>query len=1016
MCGHVRRVSERLRRLAGALLIMLALIGPLVSVHPAPAGAQDGEPPEELTEIWSYEGSDFFETNPRVSNGMVLATTADSTVHAVDAETGEALWQTGTGYLNRPYMQVADGVLFTLTPDDTGLNAFDITPEGAEERWSVELPGPLDSLSTPVTDDGLILLLIDRGGSEEGDLLALNIEDGSEAWTVDVSEIIYGSGIVYTDGVVVTGIDEHLTGLDAATGEELWRVDIDPMTVLLVAGDGALYGAVRESDELFALDIASGDEIWNVTAPTEFNLPITYGDGLFFIDTPLTVEGERVRGILTLDAGTGEEVYTIPAMIGEVTTGTARDDRFYLASNDTVRMDGALEVYSTEDGTLLARTTLNTAGLAVDPESGVIYAASSGDGGDLLHAFEAVGGGAAGGDVENGSDSTAASSGEFPPDLAAMALSPWDLADAGLDNYGHGFSEMVFLEAFAAQFAGNRDLDEDEVADLLSDAGFVRAYYAYFYSPAGDGGSSQVVTSYVFEFEDEDGAAAAWDFLEDESDRDDAEDLDGFDDVADASEATLVTGEDETTGDEYAQIDATLRLGNLHAGVAVIDWTGEEPDEDLMADLLGYALDRVEDGLDADQPAVSNQALRLTGGTVEPFYDFYELRDGEVAWQYGESPDIADDKLDLADEAQQTELYSVWQSLGTWGDTPEDGAWYFLSFRRFEDDDAAADWVALQEENILANERLEDAEVEDADIGDGGIIYSALLASDGVTLYHGATFQSGAFGITIELSAPRVSSPDALEALVDEQLACLEAEVCIEPVEIPGAVEDFVADAEEGAGPDEDETPEADETPDAEETPEDEETEQADGGPVIYEGELYPFAVAYNANDWRIVVEDDPADDDEEWVQFLNEESTVWMVATPQFGADELGDCVDSFRVELGWEDAWVLEPLEELTVDDDRAFASYTMNDRLFGLYGYLSIECRPIDAATVLAIIHYAGADAEGEVPEAEVAAVETLKEGITIDGDADAGVAGSSRMGSAPDLNRVLPESRSALSGRF
>src|SRR5688500_6993535 len=85
--------------------------------------------------------------------------------------------------------------------------------------------------------------------------------------------------------------------------------------------------------------------------------------------------------------------------------------------------------------------------------------------------------------------------GDEPLDLAAMSLTPWDLADAGFDEYGHGFSEMVFLDALVANIAADRGLDEDEVREQLEDAGFLRAYYAYFSSPAENEDVNQMVVS-----------------------------------------------------------------------------------------------------------------------------------------------------------------------------------------------------------------------------------------------------------------------------------------------------------------------------------------------------------------------------------------------------------------------------------------------------------------------------------------------------------------------------------------
>jgi outer membrane protein assembly factor BamB len=954
---------------------LLALVGPISTVQPVPVAAQDEEGTGELTELWSYEPSDALFHDPKVSDGVVLAASEDSVVHAVDAETGKGLWQTSTLYLTSgPYMEVEGSLLLTLSAEPLRLNALDVTPEGSEERWSVELDAVPESSPPSVTEDGLVIVLIEAGSGEQ--VVAFDINDGSEQWRAEAGAFIYTTGYLYADGIVVVGTDEGLAGLDAATGEERWAFDIDGRPKDLVASDGVLFGAILEAEDLFAVDLATGEELWRVAAPTAYNFPLAAGAGLVFVDHMEDVDNESVHAIMALDAQSGDEQYTIMSATGDISGAVVQEGLLYLAANDSVGQDGAIEIYALEDGRLIARTLIDAHGIAV--EGNAIYAPTYNGGNEiLLHAFTFTQG-------ESGSDGESAATGESDAlDLAAMALTPWDLADAGLENYGHGYSEMVPLELFAAGMADARGMPGDEMREQLEEMGFLRAYYAYFYSPAEDEDISQTIVSYVLEFGDEDGAAAAWDSLEDESDLDDTEDIDGFDDFGDASEATLSSGEDSVTGDPFAQLDVSTQLGNLHTGITIIDWNNDEPDEDLAAELIGYAVEQVENGLNADQPALSNLVPRLSGDTVLVYYDAYALREGEAIWFSGETPDTADAQLDRAGEAGWTEEYRIWQRLASWSDDPADSVWSYVSLLRFQDAAAAEAWVEAREEVVEDDERFSDSHTQPVEYGDTGFTYSA-RSTDGVSNYRGITFQLGEIVAVLDLSGPAMPTEDAIEAMTDEQITCIEDAGCLEPIEIPAAVDEYVAETEAGAEPNDEETPEADETPDAEETPEEEETEQAAGGPVIYESELYDFAITFDLNEWQFTPEDDPTGDEYEWLTFNNDVSTVWMVADPDFDDDELGDCVEYYIESQGWADSWEMEPLDELVVEDGRAVATFTLVN-VFGLFGYLSVECRAIDSNTALAIMHFAGTDAEGEIPDEEIEQVQALVDGIQISGSA-------------------------------
>lgn len=980
MHSRVRQIPDRLLRPFGAVLIMLALVLPLASVQPAPAAAQDEDATGTLSELWSYEASDSLFGDPGVTNGVVLVASEDSVIHAVDSETGEALWQSSTLYLTSgPYMQVADGLLLALSDEPLSLNAFDVSPDGAEERWSVELDTVPQSWLPTVTDDGLVIVLLESDSGGDGRIVAFDRDDGSEQWSVELTGFIYATGYLYSDGVVVVGTPEGIAGLDVASGDELWSTELEAPTTKLLAGDGAIFGATREDDDLFALDITSGDELWRVDAPTTSNLPFTYGDGLFFVSYYQEIDDEDGRAILALDAETGEERYTILSATGELTTGIVQDGRLHVAADSSMSQEGALEVYNLDDGSLIARTELVAMGMALDGDS--IFIASFGTDQSLLYGYRLDDGGSGnddGSDNDAGSDSdddTPPVSGDDALDIAAMSLTPWDLADAGLDNYGHNFSEMVFIGAFAATLAADRDMDAADIRDELEAAGFIRAYYAYFYSPADEEETDQLVVSYVLEFADAEGAGEAWEFLEDESDQDDAEDLDGFDDLGDASEATLLTGEVPASGDPFVQIDTTVLIDNLHAGVSVIDWTGEEPDEELVIDLIDYTLERVEDGFDAGQPALSNQVVRVSGDTVSNYHDTYLLRDGEAIWFTDETPDTADAQLDAAEDGGWTEEYRVWQYLASLSDDPADSVWSYISLLRFEDEEAAAAWLDERQRVTEEDDRYSEVEFDDAAYGDAGFTYTALF-EDGTITNRGITFQLGEIVATIDVSAPAEPSAEAIAAIADEQLACLEDGGCLDPIGMPQAVEEFIADAGEGAGADDDETPEAEE----------DETEEADGGPVLYESALYDFSIAFNANDWQFTPEEDPTDDEYEWIRFDNDASSVWMVADPDFGSDELSDCVEHYVVELGWADAWELEPLDELSEDNGRVYVSYTLSNSLLSISAYLSVECRSIDDDTALMITHYADTEEEGEVPEDEIELVQELTAGIEISGSTE------------------------------
>lgn len=578
-------------------------------------------------------------------------------------------------------------------------------------------------------------------------------------------------------------------------------------------------------------------------------------------------------------------------------------------------------------------------------------------------------------------------------DLAAMALTPADLQDIGFDDFRLDSGRFYLEDDVASMLTESIGMSGNEAYDTLDETGFSRWYDNSMYLPADEddplGDASRQVDSYIIEFGDDQGAAAMWDIIEDESGDDAAEDLRGVEDIGDQSEAT------HYQGDGYESIDLSFLQGNVYAGVRIVDWSGDAPelaDTEALAETL---LDHIETVLDEGGPGLSNQALRLTGDEVESSEDVYLLLDGNASQFYYEESRDARDREDLADETGMQNEYRIWQLLAPLEDEQEDDVWYYLMLADFRDEDAASEWFAGLEDQIRSDPQFTNFESEDNApvFGDESLEYTVEW-SDGGIFYRSIAIRLGASVFVIDLQAPQTPPADATEALGEAQLACLEDGECPEPLEIPAEVEAFISDLEDGGKISEEpraipggehrqipgtgatETPEPEESPTAGAT--------TDG---VYQSALYGYTLTYDPDVWTLYPEDDPAADAEEWVTLQSEMSTVWIVGIPDYSAGEMGTCVETYLVDQDFDNSvYEAEPIEPLVVEDDRAYGTYTLEDQFLGTgNAYLSMECRLIAPDQTLVIMHFAMLDgtenAQG-VPEGEVALFEDLMKGLVLE----------------------------------
>jgi outer membrane protein assembly factor BamB len=173
-------------------------------------------------------------------------------------------------YLGRVYVADAEGIVEALDADS------------GNRLWQVETELPLSG--GPGTGDGLVLV-----GSNDGDLVALDADTGNERWRTRLSSEVLsvpkaGSGVA-----VVHTMDGTLFGLDSATGENIWRYDLKvPVLTLRGSNSPVINGSTVicgfANGKLAALDLATGVLQWEAT--------ISVASGRSELERMVDIDGE----------------------------------------------------------------------------------------------------------------------------------------------------------------------------------------------------------------------------------------------------------------------------------------------------------------------------------------------------------------------------------------------------------------------------------------------------------------------------------------------------------------------------------------------------------------------------------------------------------------------------------------------------------------------------------------------------------------------------------------------------
>ncbi len=202
----------------------------------------------------------------------------DSLTGALDAGTGDEQWQVSTGPQGTSSFipAVADGRVFVGRDQVYALDA-----ESGEESWTFADPA-VPAWGDPAVANDLVFVPGERdSGGSGGVLFALDAATGEERWRVTGRRQVAPPAVV-DDTVSVAG--EQLRALDIETGEVVWRRDDDWIVAVPPAVAGGTIYLATATGGLYALGLADGSVEWTLSLSAGLTGPAIADDGLYIAD------------------------------------------------------------------------------------------------------------------------------------------------------------------------------------------------------------------------------------------------------------------------------------------------------------------------------------------------------------------------------------------------------------------------------------------------------------------------------------------------------------------------------------------------------------------------------------------------------------------------------------------------------------------------------------------------------------------------------------------------------------
>ncbi|WP_329315592.1 serine/threonine-protein kinase [Streptomyces sp. NBC_01278] len=317
------RWFTRGRALAGLAVITVLVVAVVTATFlpdrkPGPPSAERPSAPV-LKQLWSYgQGTS---SPPVVNDGTIHFGGEDGGVYALDADTGTPRWKydqtmgsVGSLTVTKEGIYLSSFTKGSVDPDH--YRVYALSADTGRRLWEFK---PGDFVGSTIVAGGTAYFYSNRlgNGSESGTLYAVNAATGTLVWS-HVAD--WGTALAVDDGVVYFGVatlkGTYLRALDAATGKQLWQVQIGEgfllgSTSLTVAHHVIYCGA---DDHLYALDAGTGVVRWKSRTDlgrTSESQPSAVVDGVVYLSGN-SERSEREGGygaVVAADAASGKVLW-----------------------------------------------------------------------------------------------------------------------------------------------------------------------------------------------------------------------------------------------------------------------------------------------------------------------------------------------------------------------------------------------------------------------------------------------------------------------------------------------------------------------------------------------------------------------------------------------------------------------------------------------------------------------------------------------------------------------------------
>ncbi|MDC0034956.1 PQQ-binding-like beta-propeller repeat protein [Chloroflexi bacterium] len=248
--------------------------GPLIHENKLFVGATDGilrsyslefsNQQVSFNDEWEFVVGGEIWSTPVISDGILIITSLDHNVYALEEDTGKLLWTSKTGGAVAATPVVENNTVYVGSFDSV-FYAFDL--HTGDEKWTFDKASNWYWGEAVIHEDTIYVPSLD------GKLYALDVNSGKKEWELETKGAIVGSPAIVSDMIVVGSTDGEIRIAETSSGEVLGSCDVGERIESSITSEGSdVYFSVRDHSVRAMVVKPNGnpDEKWD--APYFSNL------------------------------------------------------------------------------------------------------------------------------------------------------------------------------------------------------------------------------------------------------------------------------------------------------------------------------------------------------------------------------------------------------------------------------------------------------------------------------------------------------------------------------------------------------------------------------------------------------------------------------------------------------------------------------------------------------------------------------------------------------------------------